>query len=330
MKYYNRLSLEDRIELSCLWRSGHSKSEIARRLNRHRSTIGRELSLQSKYNALESNRRSISVASSRNKGKGKIQKCYYLEEYIKKHIRVLKWSPVQISNSLALLYPKDLTMQISHESIYTYIYLLGRGELKKDLIAGLRQKKRLRTNRKGVHYKPCQIPDMISIEERPKEVEDRSLAGHWEGDLIVGKAHKSALGVIVERKTRAVILVPLKSKDACSVREAFEKELKTLPKQMRLSMTYDNGKEMIEHKLFTANTKIKVYFCHPHSPWERGTCENTNGLLRQYFPKGTDFSTIKDRDIKLVQHQLNERPRKTLNWKTPKQVFKDEILLNCQ
>ena len=113
MKYYNRLSLEDRIELSCLWRSGHSKSEIARRLNRHRSTIGRELSLQSKYNALESNRRSISVASSRNKGKGKIQKCHYLEEYIKKHIRVLKWSPVQISNSLALLYPKDLTMQIS-------------------------------------------------------------------------------------------------------------------------------------------------------------------------------------------------------------------------
>jgi IS30 family transposase len=287
------------------------------------------LSSQDSYSALESERKAVKAAASRNSGKSKIQKCYYLEEYIKKHIRVLKWSPVQISNSLTLLYPNNRSMQISHESIYTYIYLLSRGELKKELIAGLRQRKRLRNNRKAVHYKPGQIADMISIEERPKEVGDRSLAGHWEGDLIIGKAQKSALGVIVERKTRAVILVPLTGRDACSVRLAFENELKTLPKQMRLSMTYDNGKEMTEHKLFTANTKMKVYFCHPHSPWERGTCENTNGLLRQYFPKGTDFSTIKARDIKLVQHQLNERPRKTLNWKTPKEVFKNEILLNC-
>ena len=128
----------------------------------------------------------------------------------------------------------------------------------------------------------------------------------------MGKANKSALGVIVERKTRIVLLVPLQAKDAYSVREAFEKELVNLPEQMRKSMTYDNGREMTQHKLFTANTKMQVYFCHPYSPWERGTCENTNGLLRQYFPKGTDFTKVSVEDIKTAQHELNERPRKTL------------------
>jgi IS30 family transposase len=220
-------------------------------------------------------------------------------------------------------------MQISHESIYTYIYLLGRGALKKELIEGLRQRKSHRHNRKGIYDKRGGIADMVSIEERPAEVADRSIAGHWEGDLIVGKYHKSALGVIVERKTRAVIMVPLVAKDAYTVREAFEKELSTLPEQMRRSMTYDNGKEMTQHKLFTANTKMQVYFCHPNSPWERGTCENTNGLIRQYFPKGTDFSKVTVEEIKTAQHQLNERPRKTLNWSTPKDVFEKEILLNC-
>jgi IS30 family transposase len=236
---------------------------------------------------------------------------------------------VQISNSLALLYPNDKHMQISHESIYTYVYLLGRGELKKELTEGLRQRKKTRYSRKTAYDKRGRITDMISIEERPAEVADRSIAGHWEGDLIIGKGHKSALGVIVERKTRAVILVPLAAKDAYSVREAFEKELSSLPVQMKRSMTYDNGSEMKQHKLFTANTKMQVYFCHPNSPWERGTCENTNGLIRQYFPKGTDFSKVTVEEIKTAQHQLNERPRKTLNWKTPKDVFENEILLNC-
>ena len=154
-------------------------------------------------------------------------------------------------------------MQISHESIYTYIYLLGRGALKKELIEGLRQRKSHRYSRKGIYDKRGGIADMVSIEERPAEVADRSIAGHWEGDLIVGKYHKSALGVIVERKTRAVIMVPLVAKDAYTVREAFEKELSTLPEQMRRSMTYDNGKEMTQHKLFTANTKMQVYFSGP-------------------------------------------------------------------
>ena len=217
-------------------------------------------------------------------------------------------------------------MHISHESIYTYIYLLPRGELRKELTDYLRQHKKSRYRRKGERDKRGKIPDMISIEERPAEVADRSIAGHWEGDLIVGKGHKTAMGTIVERKTRTLIMVPLKNKDATSVRKAFERELKRLPIEMQGSLTYDQGVEMAEHKLFTKNTQMKVYFCHPASPWERGTNENTNMLIRQYFPKGTDFSQVTRKEIKRVQHELNERPRKTLDWKTPKEVFKKEIL----
>jgi transposase, IS30 family len=328
MKGYKRISIEERVEIATLLSSGLSKAEVARRLNRSRSTISREMGIWTRYDPLRSDQLSKERVSRHNKGNNKIQKCSCLRGYIHKQIR-LKWSPVQISKSLASLYPKDKHMQISHESIYTYIYLLGRGALKKELIEGLRQQKSQRYSRKGIYAKRGGIADMISIEERPMEVADRSIAGHWEGDLIVGKGHKTALGVIVERKTRTVILAPLTAKDAYSVREAFERELATLPLQMKKSMTYDNGKEMSQHKLFTANTQMQVYFCHPHSPWERGTCENTNGLIRQYFPKGTDFSKVTVDEIKTAQHQLNERPRKTLNWKTPKDVFEEEILLNC-
>jgi IS30 family transposase len=217
-------------------------------------------------------------------------------------------------------------MQVSHETIYTYIYLLPRGELRKELVSYLRQEKKSRYPRKGKNDKRGKISEMISIEERPAEVADRSLAGHWEGDLIVGKGHKSAIGTIVERRTRAVILVPLKEKDASSVRKAFEKEVKKLPQQMRLSLTYDQGVEMSEHKLFTANSKMKVYFCHPASPWERGTCENTNMLVRDFFKKGTDFNLVTRKELKHVQYLLNTRPRKTLNWDTPMNALNKEIL----
>jgi IS30 family transposase len=171
---------------------------------------------------------------------------------------------------------------------------------------------------------------MISIEERSAEVESRSIAGHWEGDLIMGKDHKSAMGSIVECKTRSDLLVKLKNKDAASVRNAFENEVKTLPEQMKLSLTYSQGKEMTEHKLFTKNTNIKVYFCHPASPWERGANENTNMLIRDYFPKGTDFNLVSKKEMKLVQNELNERIRKTLNWESPKAVFEKEILEQCK
>ena len=162
---------------------------------------------------------------------------------------------------------------------------------------------------------------MVSIKERPPEVADRTIPGHWEGDLIMGKSHKSAIGTLVERTTRTVILVPLKQKDAVSVRKAFAKELKYLPKQMKLSLTYDRGKEMTEHELFTKKTKIQVYFADPYSPWQRGTNENTNGLLRQFFPKGTDLSIHSRTHIKHVQDLMNSRPRKVLNWQTPYESF---------
>lgn len=204
--------------------------------------------------------------------------------------------------------------------------MLPRGELKKELTKYLRQKKKSRYRRKGIYDKRGTIPEMISIEERPKEVEDRAIAGHWEGDLILGKRHQSAIGTIVERKTRTVIMVPLKSRAMEDVRKAFEKELKSLPRQMKKTLTYDQGKEMSEHKLFTKNSKMKVYFCHPASPWERGTCENTNMLIRGFFPKGTDFSKVSRKELKQVQRWLNERPRMTLNWRKPLEVFNEEIL----
>ncbi len=165
------------------------------------------------------------------------------------------------------------------------------------------------------------LEDMLSIEERPKEVEDRIIPGHWEGDLVVGKNNRSALGTLVERTTRMTILVPVKSKEADEVAKAFAKEAKKLPQQMKLTLTYDQGREMAKHKLFTAITGIKVYFAHPHSPWERGTNENTNGLIRQFFPKGTDFNKISRREIKKVQHLLNGRPRAALNFQKPYEVF---------
>jgi len=164
---------------------------------------------------------------------------------------------------------------------------------------------------------------MISIEERPEAVADRIVPGHWEGDLIVGKNRQSYLGTLVERTTRSTILVPLPNKQASEVRKAFARTVKRLPKHLRLSLTYDQGWEMAEHKLFTKDTRVNVYFAHPASPWERGTNENTNGLIRQFFPKGTDFTKVSRYRIKRAQHLLNGRPRKTLDWRTPYEAFSE-------
>ena len=192
--------------------------------------------------------------------------------------------------------------------------------MKKELSSYLRQKKLVRNYYKRKAHQR-EFEDMISIEERPASVAMRTVPGHWEGDLIIGKEQKSAIGSIVERTTRFLILVPLKGRDAETVRKAFSRELKQLPKQVRLSLTYDQGSEMSQHKLFTKATKMKVYFAHPHSPWERGTNENTNMLIRDFFPKGTDFSQVPRYRIKKVQAMLNERPRKVLNWENPANVF---------
>jgi len=231
----------------------------------------------------------------------------------------LRWSPEQIAHWLKEAYPEH--MHVSHESIYTYIYVLPRGNLRKELISYLRQGARGRQRRKRDTDERGKIPNKVTIRERPKEVEDRTVPGHWESDLIIGKEHKSAIGTLVERTTRTTILVPLKSKDAPTVRKAFTKTVKRLPKETFLSMTHDRGSEMAEHELFTKDTEVQVYFADPHSPWQRGTNENTNGLVRDFFPKGTDFNLVSVRELKRVQKLLNERPRKSLGWKTPKEAF---------
>jgi len=252
-----------------------------------------------------------------------------LRDYVEGKVK-LGWSPKAIGERLIIDYPQDMSMQISHEAIYQYIYVLPRGALKQTLIEGLRQERKYRRAQKmGQHEETRgKISGMLSIEERPAEVEDRSVPGHWEGDLILGKYKRSALGTLVERTTRYTILVPLgEKKDAESVRIAYANAFKDVPKALKRSLTYDQGKEMSQHEKFTIDSGIQVYFAHPSSPWERGTNENTNGLVRQYFPKGTDFSQITDDRIKEVQDLLNDRPRAVLNYYKPDEVFNNLVAL---
>lgn len=328
MGNYKRLSDAEREEISRSLAQDCSFQDIAGRLGRSASTISREISGGScnkySYRAARAQSRARRNASKRKGGKFRLKGEHDLRRYIYKKLK-LKWSPVQIAEELELDYPLDMTMRISPESIYTYIYILPRGALKKELTSCLRQNRKRRCKQaRGVKMER-KIEDMLSIEERPKEVEDRIIPGHWEGDLIVGKNNRSALGTLVERTTRTTILIPVKSREAEVVAKAFAKEVKKLPQQMKLSMTYDQGREMAQHKLFTKITGVKVYFAHPSSPWERGTNENTNGLIRQFFPKGTDFNKVSRYEVKKVQDLLNGRPRATLGFKKPYQVFNQLI-----
>jgi len=329
MNKYKRLSEVEREEISRMLAQKCSFQSIAKSLGRHVSTISREVRSGScnKYTYRVGTAQARARRNSRKRKFGKyvLDDHVRLKRYVYRKLR-LKWSPTQIAETLKIVYPTDMTMCISPESIYSYLFVLPKGALKKELLSCLRQKRKHRhRQRRGVEAKRKLEDNMLSIEERPKEVEDRIIPGHLEGDLIVGKNNRSALGTLVERTTRTTILIPIKNKSAEVVAKAFAKEVKKLPKQMRLTMTYDQGREMASHKLFTKITGVKVYFAHPRSPWERGTNENTNGLIRQYFPKGTDFNNISRYQVKKVQHQLNGRPRKTLNYQTPFEVFNQLI-----
>lgn len=322
----NELVFEDREEISRLLLLGLTFEDIGKAVGRDKSTISREVSRKgmnrTTYRAFKAEKHARKEKEKQGR-KRKLDSNPKLKRIVLKRLRK-KWSPMQIASTLKTDYASDMKMQISHESIYSYVYVLPRGSLKKELLSCLRQERKYRQKRskKGnPEEKRGKIADMLSIEERPADVANRTVPGHWEGDLIMGKYKRTALGTLVERTTRSVILVHLTGKDATSVRRAYAREMKTLPKQMKLSLTYDQGKEMSEHKQFTMDTKIQVYFAHPGSPWERGTNENTNGLIRQYFPKGTDFSKVSKREIKKVQQSLNTRPRKTLNWQTPQETF---------
>jgi IS30 family transposase len=328
MTNYQRLSDLEREEISRMLSQKCSFRGIARTLGRNVSTVSREIRAggcnKYTYRAVKAQKRARRNSAKRKVGKHKLSDNQELWKYIRQKLKK-KWSPCQIAEELEKDYPLDMTMRISPEAIYTYIYVLPRGSLKKELTSCLRQNhKRRHKQARGIKMER-NIEDMLSIEERPEEVEDRIIPGHWEGDLIIGKNNRSALGTLVERTTRTTILIPVKSKEAEVVAKAFAKEVKKLPEQMKLSMTYDQGREMAEHKLFTKISGIKVYFAHPRSPWERGTNENTNGLIRQFFPKGTDFNKVSRYEVKKVQGLLNGRPRQALGFQKPYEVFNQLI-----
>ncbi len=328
---YRRLSSAEREEVSRGLAQGTELSAIARRLGRAPSTIAREVrhnSGKSGYRAFSAGNRANARASSRNQGKSRLTRDERLRGYVMEKLRK-RWSPREIVKRLAAEYPDDRTMRLSHEAIYRYIYVLPRGALKTTFIQALRQARAYRRKRKSRDHEETRgkIVEMLSIKERPHEVADRTIPGHWEGDLILGKHQRTALGTLVERTTRYTILVPLKAKDATSVRNAYAKELRSLPREITKTLTYDQGKEMSEHKQFTIDTGITIYFAHPGAPWERGTNENTNGLLRQYFPKGTEFDKVSFREIKRVQRELNDRPRAVLHWQKPTEVINHLVAL---
>lgn len=331
---YFRLTDIDREEISRGLASGESMTRIGMRIGRSTSTISVEAGRnggRDGYRANPAGRRARRKASSRKLGHRKLGKNAVLLAEVVVGLQN-RWSPDQIAKTLRSTYDGDSSMHIAPETIYQYIYVLPRGSLKASLIQGLRQERKYRRKRKTKERKQEEtrgkIADMLSIEERPAEVAKRIIPGHWEGDLIMGKYKQSAMGTLVERTTRYVIMVPLKAKDAVSVRKAYAKEIKTLPKEMTKTLTYDQGKEMSDHKTFTLSTGMQVYFAHPGSPWERGTNENTNGLIRQYFPKGTDFRTVTVKEIKRVQRQLNQRPRKAINYLTPEKAINKLVALD--
>jgi len=325
MKYL-RLDIEEREKIYALVNQGISVREIAKILKRSHSTICRELKrCGSKLEYSPSKAQKKAGRQEKEKGRKKILdiRPEVFEEVFKRLFQ--KLSPEQISKKIKKEFADEPLRWISHESIYKYIYAFPRGELRKLFTSYLRTKRKLRRDRSNIHARRGQIPDATPISERPQEVDSRQVPGHWEGDLIVGKNHKSALGTLVERTTRLVILVPIRGKDAKTVREAFSEVFQEIDPNLRLSMTYDRGLEMAEHKILTKETGVKVYFADPNSPWQRGTNENTNGLIRQYFPKGTDFNKISIEEIKFAQEELNNRPRKVLDWESPKDEFKKLI-----
>jgi IS30 family transposase len=238
-----------------------------------------------------------------------------------------RWSPQQITAILRREHPDDAEMQVSHETIYRSLFVQTRGELRRELTRYLRTA-RIRRHPHSRAPTGDRFGDMVTISERPAEVEDRAVPGHWEGDLLVGKDGRSAIGTLVERRTRFVMLVKLgRRRTAEDVRKALSTRILTLPEHLRHSLTWDRGNEMAQHAQLTIDTKVKVYFCDPHSPWQRGSNENTNGLLRQYFPKGMALGRLTQEQLDAVAAQLNGRPRQTLGWMTPSQAFAQAVAM---
>jgi len=316
------LTLSEREEISRLVVAGHSIRFIAKKLGRAASTIGREVN---RNGGREDYRASRSDQAAWDRAH-RPQPCKLVENRMLAHVVADKlrsqWSPQQIAGWLKCVYPDNGDYQVSHETIYRSLYIQARGALKKELLAHLRRTRVMRRSRHHTQKTDDhgRITDTVSISERPACVEDRAVPGHWEGDLLCG-SHNSQIATLVERQTRYVMLVKVASKDTETVTNALIKHARKLPQELYKSLTWDRGKEMAGHRHFTLATDIKVYFCDPQNPWQRGTNENTNGLLRQYFPKGTDLSVHSQARLNAVARRLNERPRKTLGFQTPAERF---------
>jgi len=312
------LTLAEREEISRGLASGWSIREIARSLQRAASTVSREVARHGgrrRYRASKADHQAWKSAL-------RPKPCLLV---LRRELRtivarklILNWSPEQISGWLKRRYPNKESMRVSHETIYRSLFIQARGVLKKELVQHLRSE---RLMRRSVHARAGgkshgQIVDAISIRDRPAEVEDRAIPGHWEGDLLAGISN-SHIATLVERQSRFTMLVKVPSKDTATVVAALSRQVRKLPASLRRSLTWDRGLEMAKHKSFTVDTKVQVYFCDPQSPWQRGTNENTNGLLRQYFPKKTDLSGYSQADLNKIALRLNQRPRKTLGFETP-------------
>jgi transposase, IS30 family len=305
----------EREEISRGLSAGRSICEIARTLRRPASTVSREVG---RNGGRESYRASDAEANAWRRAR-RPQRCLLkkrprLRAWVVEHLG-RNWSPRQIAIGLRQGFPHDRSMRVSHETIYRSLFIQARNVLKKELLKHLRRGGFMRRPRTQAAAQPTMV-DGISIHQRPPEIEDRAIPGHWEGDLLMGGT-SSQIATLVERHSRYVMLVKVESKDTRALTKALSTKVRELPAQLRRSLTWDRGAEMTAHKDFSIATDMQVYFCDPHSPWQRGSNENTNGLLRQYFPKGEDLSGISQRRLDYVARELNERPRETLNWRTP-------------
>jgi transposase, IS30 family len=317
-----RLSLAEREEISRGIGAVESYRAIAARLGRAPSTVARDVSANGgrrRYRAWRADGRALREA--RRPKVAKLARCARLREEVERRLK-MRWSPQQIAARLIIDYPEDQEMRVSHETIYQSLFVQSRGALRLELARHLRTQRVQRRPRRRTLGGQGQLVDMVLISARPAEVADRAVPGHWEGDLLIGKAGGSAIGTLIERQSRYVMLLDLREgRLAEQVRTQLATKILELPAHLRRSLTWDRGKEMAEHVQFTIDTGVHVYFCDPHSPWQRGSNENANGLLRQYFPKGTDLSGYTADHLDAVAADLNARPRQTLGWMTPCEAF---------
>lgn len=322
------LTMPEREEISRGLVDGETFIDIAGRIGRHKSTVSREVARhggRDAYRACQA-QKAAQQALKRPKPR-KLATDRRLRDEVEARLEK-KHSPEQISNRLVEDFPDDEAMRISHETIYQELYLQGRGSLRAELTEALRTG-RAKRRPKGPNPgrgKRGKLKDVVEISERPDEADDRSVPGHWEGDLILGRSGRSQVGVIVERSSRFVQLIALQEdRKAATVRDAIAGKIGRLPVDLARSLTWDRGKEMAQHVQFTVDTDVDVYFCDPHSPWQRGTAENTNGLLRQYLPRKMDFSEVDQDRLDEIADELNGRPRETLEWMTPSEKFTEFV-----